>query len=96
MSSSWNTALFLILGDRDEQISGFKASLVHRKFKVKKSLITGVVVHDFNPCPQETEKFCRDVEFMAIQLVAVEFGEFRGRFYCFTDCRKGKLYTGKD
>jgi hypothetical protein len=38
----------LIPGDRDKQISEFKASLGQSKFQLEKSLGPGVVVYTFN------------------------------------------------
>jgi hypothetical protein len=47
----------LISGDRDKQISEFKASLVQSKFQVQKSLSSGVVVQAFDPRIQKRETY---------------------------------------
>ena len=47
----------LISGDRDKQISEFKASLVQSKFQVEKSLSSGVVVQAFDPRIQKRETY---------------------------------------
>ena len=45
----------LIPGDKGNQISEFKASMVKRKFQVKKCLGPGMEVHTFNPTTQKAE-----------------------------------------